>query len=645
MQDIPSNNLRKRANSIQIDLLESIIVISSIDLLKKYQLAQLDFYGYKKDQSSLYKTSDSPIRDIIKITDYLVEEKINYELSNHVAASVSLFQKKKERLNEVFTKVKVIKEQGLLDDDFSEFKQFTETLPRKLKPHQLKSAYHFYALKNGANFSVPGSGKTSTVLSVYEKLRREDKCNILFIVGPPSCFQPWKNEFKETLGRIPDSLILSGVNKHFRKNEYQRPKENASELYLCTFHTALNDTKDIIKFLSQNGINAFMIIDEAHYMKQLGGSWANSLLEIGQHAVHKGILTGTPIPKSYKDLFNLFDFLWEESASLSQEDKIRIEVWEKQRNVTEVKKVLEDKIGPLFYRVRKKDLGLIPARFHSPIIVEMNENERIIYDYVQTKIIDLNQQDYFKNENTLTNLRKGRMIRLRQAVSYAGLLSSSIEDYDESIINNDNLNSKIINYNKIEIPGKLQALIDLVATIQKKDKKILIWSNFVGTLKLIKSHLIELGYGTELIYGKTPIRKDDSIVIKEEKTREDIRDEFLDLNSGLDILIANPAACAESISLHKTCFHAIYYDLSYNCAQYLQSLDRIHRVGGSELNEANYYFLQYANSIDQDIKHNLENKAEKMYDIIEQDYSIYDLNLYEEEEDDITAYKRLFTKH
>jgi len=139
------------------------------------------------------------------------------------------------------------------------------------------------------------------------------------------------------------------------------------------------------------------------------------------------------------------------------------------------------------------------------------------------------------------------------------------------------------------------------------------------------------------------VRNDDLILVNQEKTREDIRDEFLNLESGLNILIANPAACAESISLHKTCFHAIYYDLSYNCAQYIQSLDRIHRVGGSETNEANYYFLQYENSIDQDIKYNLETKAQKMYDVIEEDYDIQELDIYEENIiDDVEAYRRLF---
>ena len=150
-----------------------------------------------------------------------------------------------------------------------------------------------------------------------------------------------------------------------------------------------------------------------------------------------------------------------------------------------------------------------------------------------------------------------------------------------------------------------------------------------------------MGFYCRSIYGKTPIEQ---TTITDELTREQIRDEFVDKKSGLDILIANPAACAESISLHKTCHNAIYYDLSYNCAQYLQSLDRIHRVGGSEKVVANYYFLQYKNSIDQDILNNLQRKAERMYKIIDQDYEIYTLDMFEDEDDELKAYDRLFSK-
>ena len=111
--------------------------------------------------------------------------------------------------------------------------------------------------------------------------------------------------------------------------------------------------------------------------------------------------------------------------------------------------------------------------------------------------------------------------------------------------------------------------------------------------------------------------------------------------SGLNILIANPAACAESISLHKACQHAIYYDLSYNCAQYLQSLDRIHRVGGSETQFSHYHFLQYADTIDQDIRANLETKTKRMLDLIEGDLNVCSLDMFEDSGDE-DAYRRLF---
>lgn len=621
----------------------NLIRISDIEDLKRYQISQLEFFGFKKESSLLVKPSVSPESDLMKITKYFQEESISYDLSEDLMQSLSSIYEKAGLLQIAAEEARKIKEDGFLGERFTDFNLFTKSLPRILKPHQLKSAYHFYTLKNGANFSVPGSGKTSTILSVYEKLRAEGLCNLLFIVGPPSCFQPWKNEFRETLGRTPDALILSGGNRSFRKSEYYRSSAQAHELYLSTFHTVLNDRAEIVKFISQLGINALVIIDEAHYIKQLGGSWANSLLEIGRYAAFRGVLTGTPIPKSYSDLFNLFDFLWGENTPISQDDKIQISIWEKKKNTESIKELLNERVGSLFYRVRKKDLGLIPAIFHEPLVIKMNTTEQQIYNYIKAKIMELNESDYFKNEEILTKLWKGRMVRLRQSVSNPGLLLSAIDDYNEKFIDNSDLLRKIKDYRKLEIPGKLLALTDIVLKLRLENKKVLIWSNFVGTLKLIKSHFVALGENTELIYGKTPSRKDDSVIFGEEKTREDIRDEFVDINSGLNILVANPAACAESISLHKTCFHAIYYDLSYNCAQYLQSLDRIHRVGGSELNEANYYFLQYENSIDQDIKKNLEAKAEKMYEIIEQDYTIYNLDLFDESlDDDVSAYKRLF---
>ncbi|MDR2001940.1 MAG: DEAD/DEAH box helicase [Prevotella sp.] len=630
---------------MEISIIDNLIILSYVESLKKYQYSQLEYYGYKRTNNIYTKESSDIINDCIKIIEYLENEDVSISLSDNLVRLLEISLNKGNEQKKLFDRARQIKEGYLINDDFKDFTSFIERLPRKLKPHQVKSAYHFYTLKNAANFSVPGSGKTSTVLSVYERLRLEKECNVLFIVGPPSCFQPWKVEFQETLGRIPKSIILSGGSKLARRSEYYRSIDNTYELYLCTFQTALNDADYIEKFLSQIGIKAFFIIDEAHYIKQQGGSWATSLLKIGKQAFFKGVLTGTPIPKSYKDIFNLFDFLWDNNSPLTQNDKIQINIWEKTQRHENIIELLDEKVGPLFYRVRKKDLGLTLPNYHPPIIVKMQPIELDIYKYVTAKIFDLSQNDYFSNEDTLNKLWKGRIMRIRQAASYPKLLFSAIEGYSERIIEDSHLKKMIRDYGNTEIPGKLKVLNDLVLNLRRQKQKVLIWSNFIGTLEVIKNHFLSKGEKCELIYGKTPIRRDEDKTLKEERTREDIRDEFVDPESGLDILIANPAACAESISLHKTCFHAIYYDLSYNCAQYIQSLDRIHRVGGSELNIANYYFLQYENSIDQDIKENLEMKAQKMYNLIDQDYKIYDLDLYEESiEDDIEAYKRLFIK-
>ena len=143
------------------------------------------------------------------------------------------------------------------------------------------------------------------------------------------------------------------------------------------------------------------------------------------------------------------------------------------------------------------------------------------------------------------------------------------------------------------------------------------WANFVGALHKIKEECDKASLESRVVYGGTPM--EDGM---DGESRETIIETFKDISSGLGVLIANPAACAESVSLHKTCSNAIYYDLSYNCAEYLQSLDRIHRVGGSEEKVSYYRFLQYADTFEDEILGNLTEKATRMADIIDQDFPL-----------------------
>lgn len=628
-----------------IDFNDDILLLKGTTL-KSNQISQLKFWGFKSGGENAFEYSGDEVDKLLtKVIAYFQKEKVKFKPTKYCEAKINFIAERTEEFQTTKKLGQDFKNGTFNKKQFQDFEQFFKThLPtRKLKPHQLKAAFHLYLIHNGANFSVPGSGKTSVVLSVYEKLKSEGKVNVLFVVGPPACFGPWKNEFVETLGRKPKQKVLAGGDKGSRKSEYFANSDNKLELYLTTFQTLINDQKEINNFFSGKGINAFLVIDEAHYIKQVNGNWASAVLNIAKHAKFRCILTGTPIPKSFSDIYNLFDFLWPQNETIESSSRIKLQTLEKSNKIDEAKVILETKVGPLFYRVRKDDLGLMPAKFHDPIILSMNKYEKIIYDAIEKKIKHYAMNDYLQNIDFIDKLKRGRMIRLRQSVSYLHLLNKAIENYDEKILEDEkDLRYIVRDYDKLELPAKFQYLTTKVQELQKQKQKVVVWTNFVGTIEKLETYFNkELGLYCRSIYGKTPIEQSS---IPDELTREEIRDEFVNPKSGLDILIANPAACAESISLHKTCHNAIYYDLTYNCAQYLQSLDRIHRVGGSETVEANYYFLQYENSIDQDILSNLRRKAAKMSMLIDQDYKIYSMDMFDDEDDEVNAYDRLFGK-
>jgi len=618
--------------------------MGSTENLRGYQVLQLKIaYGFRLlGQSTSLVGEAGQLEGLIT---FLETEGVPHSLSDECQSQYSIILEQRERFQAFVRTARDYKNAQLDNEDFQSHLDFLRTsIQRNLRDHQQKAFYHLSKVGNGANFSVPGSGKTTVVLSAYEKRRIEGAVNLIFVVGPPSCFGPWQREFTDVLGRRPTTTILAGGDATNRKQRYY-DFEDRKELYLTTFQTLLRDSQEVKSMLQRPEIRAFLVIDEAHYIKQMGGSWASAVLSIAPHATYRCILTGTPIPKSYSDLYNLFDFLWPNHTVVTEEEKARIRAFEDNNDVDSASNLLEPVVGPLFYRVRKQELGLKEQIFHPPIIIEMNPYERRLYTAVLGNIRHYDSMDSFLQDSansTVTQLRRGRMMRLRQILSYAKLLTTAVDNYQEQILRNDpELEDMICQYDAFEVPAKLQYLMNMVRSFQDRKEKVVIWANFIGTIELIRAGILAQGYKCKVIYGDTPVA---SSSFSEENTREAIRDEFVNPDSGLDILIANPAACAESISLHKTCFSAIYYELSYNCAQYLQSLDRIHRVGGSEEREAHYYFLQYADTIESQILLNLRTKAAKMSKLIDTDYAIYSLDMSDNEEDiDLDIY-RLITK-
>lgn len=617
-----------------------LVVEDQERLLKGRHHSQMAVWGLQYDsRSSSYLSTRADPQLVGKVTGYLSRAQIPFDLSQEVEQVKANLESQQQHLARALEEGACFKRAEPVSGELRKFIDFLGTLPRHLKAHQIKAAVHFLAVENGANFSVPGSGKTTVVLSVFEWLRRQGIVNTLFVVGPPSCFGPWRDEFASVLGRSPSYEILAGGRVEERQRNYYPSVGDLRELYLTSFQTLQRDFELVKAFFSQRDVKPALVIDEAHYIKQVTGVWAQAVLAIAPLARIRCVLTGTPFPQSYADAYNYFDALWPGYSPISRLQRIRITAHVQKKQDHEAGELLNDSIGPLFYRVRKSDLGLAPQDFKAPTLIAMNPHERRIYEAIVAKIRSLAIGDDYYEFELLTRLRQGRMMRLRQCISYSKLLGTAVTHYDENLLRDDpSLSNTIRHYDELETPGKLNAALELVEDLRKNGEKVVIWSNFVDTLKMLRLAVNHSGHRAELIYGGTPTEATDEA---DELTREKIIKQFKTSGSGLDVLIANPAACAESISLHTACSHAIYYDLSYNCAQYLQSLDRIHRVGGSEDKVSHYHFLQYENTIDQDILTTLRRKADNMTAVVDQECPVYSLDMFSEE-DELAAYERLF---
>ena len=75
--------------------------------------------------------------------------------------------------------------------------------------------------------------------------------------------------------------------------------------------------------------------------------------------------------------------------------------------------------------------------------------------------------------------------------------------------------------------------------------------------------------------------------------------------------------------MHKGCHNAIYLERDYNCSNFIQSKDRIHRVGLDENQLTKYFYILSKDSIDEVINNRLRLKIERMEEIINDDIPLF----------------------
>lgn len=518
--------------------------------------------------------------------------------------------------------------------DAGEFERFTQSIAenlsaRSLYPLQLLSAYHMAFSQNACNFSVPGAGKTSIVYGAYAYLHNlsiddPKHIDLLLIVGPLSSFGPWELEYEECFGREPKSKrLVGGVNKA-DKQDYLISKHPA-ELTLISYASLISLQKEIGFFLRTNKV--MMVLDEAHKAKNSsGGIIAQAVLEMSKYCKSRIVLTGTPAPNGYEDIYNMFKFIWPNKNVMGFEVNQLRDITTTGDQVR-VGRLIEN-ISPYFIRIRKSDLNIPPATIHPPICVPMGPLQQRIYDFVEKRYMD----EFMADGTTDTSSRfkaalvQARMIRLMQAASDPAMLKTPLRDFFEDedfpvetyqAIDDSDVLKSILDYEANEVPAKYIAVKQIVDDVLANNGKVVIWATFIHTIHGLKGYLESQGIPCQELYGATPVAKeginDDEFVL----TREKIVKAFQQPDCPFKVIIANPFAVAESISLHKACHNAIYIERSFNAAHFVQSKDRIHRYGLKPGTVTNYYYVLSRDTVDETINARLAEKERRMTEIME----------------------------
>lgn len=211
---------------------------------------------------------------------------------------------------------------------------------RSLRQFQKRDLAKLLGLCHGANFSVPGAGKTAVTYAVYEAGRVGSLVERMLVVAPLSAFETWETEAQRCFdippvihrfdGSIPwDSEVLL-VN-------YQKLKEPYFERLTAW---ALERRTQIV-------------LDEAHRMKRgQYGEWGRACLQLAHVAARRDILTGTPAPHSPRDFIALLDFLWPNQAR-----RILPTIALHRDPLPGALQVVSDALAPLFVRTTKSELG------------------------------------------------------------------------------------------------------------------------------------------------------------------------------------------------------------------------------------------------------------------------------------------------
>ena len=417
-----------------------------------------------------------------------------------------------------------------------------------------------------------GLGKTIQIIAFILSQREKNRHNTNLIVVPTSLIFNWQKEVEKFAPSIKIQTIYGSDRIKNTKNF------DEFEVILTSYGTLLSD----IRFLKEYHFN-YIFLDESQAIKNPESQRYKSVRLLQSR--NKIVLTGTPIENNTFDLFGQFSFacpgLLGNKQRFTDHYSQPIDKFKDAGRAVELQK----KINPFLLRRTKAQVATeLPDKTEMIIYCEMGEEQRAIYDSYKQEFREFlmassNQKSTMDTMHILAGLTK-----MRQICNSPSLLNDQ------------------------EFYGNSSAKIDvLMEEIEAKssEHKMIIFSQFVSMLDLIKVELENRQIPFEYLTGKT-------------KNRQSKVEEF-QTNSKVRVFLISLKAGGTGLNLTEADY-VYLVDPWWNPAVENQAIDRCYRIGQKKNVVA--VRLICPDTIEEKIMKLQESKKDLVNDLIKTDETI-----------------------
>jgi superfamily II DNA or RNA helicase len=438
-------------------------------------------------------------------------------------------------------------------------------LVAELRPYQ-KTGLHFLAYASRFRLGAlladdMGLGKTVQALAWLQHLREMEGPAPTLVICPASVVFNWNREAQQFTPGQKVLLLTAGEHRHSLRQEIPQ-----HDLVVTNYALLRRDLAALQKFAFRA-----IILDEAQNIKNPESMVARAAKAL--RAEHKLALTGTPLENRLLDLWSIMEFV--HAGYLPDRGKF-LEQYDRGASQP-ARALLSSRMRPVMLRRLKKQVAQdLPDRIEERIDCELTEGQRKFYlAELQRSRQQLSTLDAPAGQSRMHVL--AALTRLRQICCHPSLAGGK-----------KGLGS-----------GKTAALFELLEPLYAAGHKVLVFSQFVEMLKILKTELEARNRPYFMLTGQTT-------------QRGEVVQAFHDCKEPAVFLLSLKAA-GTGLNLTSASY-VVLYDPWWNPAVEAQAIDRTHRIGQDRTVIA--YRLVTQGTVEEKIWRLQQSKAQMAQDVL-----------------------------